>query len=124
MGNGPDNYTQEECEEGIDRMMSRPTPEETAIHNALLALFCWVYNGHGCPADTEIFKHSRETIDMVIRAAVEAEREACAGRLEAVRDLSIQTMLEIDSGVATLHAEAVYNECIAAIRARGENDAG
>ncbi len=61
--------------------MAEKTPEEVAIHNALLALFCWVDPQNAkppWPAETRIFINARETVEHCIRAAVEAERERCA----------------------------------------------
>jgi hypothetical protein len=53
----------------------KPTPEERAIHNALLALFCWADIKDDNPAESKIFKNASETVDHCIRAAVAAERE-------------------------------------------------
>jgi hypothetical protein len=65
--------------------MSKPTPEEAAIYNALLSLYCWVYDGNKCPAETKIFKIARETIDTCIARAVAAERKRCEAEWEQER---------------------------------------
>ncbi len=55
--------------------MADPTPEEVAIHNALLSLFCWIDTRDDKPAESKIFINARETVNCCIRAAVAAETE-------------------------------------------------
>lgn len=67
--------------------MTDPTPEDVAIHNALLSLFCWVDTQDDKPSESKIFINAREIIDECIRTAVEAERERCVFEVEAFTKL-------------------------------------
>jgi hypothetical protein len=119
MGNGPDNYTQEECEEGIDRMMTEPTPEEVGPR-AKKCEYCRAEAGEICRgyrAFGNIPQYHTERWRAALRAAVEADKEACADLAESGH---------FDIGCTAIEAEGIVRrtrDAIAAgIRARGESD--